>query len=94
VLLGLGQGGCFGLALLLIVLRAADGEAAARLSSMAQGGGYVIAAAGPLAMGMLHAVTGNWTAPLLFLLAATAAELMTGLGAARDRLVRHQPAMS
>jgi CP family cyanate transporter-like MFS transporter len=94
VLLGLGQGACFGLALLLIVLRAADGEAAARLSSMAQGGGYVVAAAGPLAMGLLHALTGSWTAPLLFLLAAAAAELVVGLGAARDRLVRHAHALS
>jgi CP family cyanate transporter-like MFS transporter len=94
VLLGLGQGACFGLALLLIVLRAADGEAAARLSSMAQAGGYVVAAAGPLAMGLLHALTGSWTAPLLFLLAACAAQLVAGLGAARDRLVRHEHAMS
>jgi CP family cyanate transporter-like MFS transporter len=93
-LLGLGQGACFGLALLLIVLRAEDGEAAARLSSMAQAGGYVVAAAGPLAMGLLHALTGSWTAPLIFLLAATVAQLAAGLGAARDRVVRHEHAMS
>lgn len=89
VLLGLGQGACFGLALLLIVLRAADGEAAARLSSMVQAGGYVVAAAGPLAMGLLHALTGAWTAPLLVLLAAIAALLFVGLGAGRNLLVRH-----
>jgi CP family cyanate transporter-like MFS transporter len=94
LLLGLGQGACFGLALLLIVLRAADEEAAAQLSSMAQAGGYVVAAAGPLAMGLLHAVTGGWTAPLLFLLAATAGQLVAGLGASRDRLVRHERAMA
>jgi CP family cyanate transporter-like MFS transporter len=61
---------------------------------MAQGGGYVVAAAGPLAMGLLRALTGNWTAPLLFLLAAAAAQLLVGLGAARDRLVRHAHAVS
>jgi CP family cyanate transporter-like MFS transporter len=94
ILLGLGQGACFGLALLLIGLRAEDGEAAARLSSMAQAGGYMIAAAGPLFMGLLHAATGSWFAPLLFLLAATALELVAGLGASRNRFVRHGSPMS
>jgi CP family cyanate transporter-like MFS transporter len=90
LLVGLGQGGCFGLALLFIVLRAADAEAAARLSSMAQAGGYLVGALGPLAMGLLHALSGGWTAPLVFMLSAVAVELAVGLAAARDRLVHYE----
>ncbi|RCV86482.1 MFS transporter [Billgrantia montanilacus] len=53
VLLGLGQGGCFSLALTLIVLRTANSRLAGKLSGLAQGGGYTLAAMGPLAVGIL-----------------------------------------
>lgn len=53
VLLGLGQGGCFSLALTLIVLRTANSRLAGKLSGLAQGGGYTLAALGPLAVGVL-----------------------------------------
>ncbi|RDB42261.1 MFS transporter [Halomonas sp. DQ26W] len=53
VLLGLGQGGCFSLALTLIVLRTANSRLAGKLSGLAQGGGYTLAAMGPLAIGVL-----------------------------------------
>lgn len=56
VLLGLGQGGSFSLALTLIVLRSANAKIAAELSALVQGGGYTLAAMGPLAVGlMIHA---------------------------------------
>lgn len=53
VLLGLGQGGSFSLALSLIVLRTANSRLAGKLSGLAQGGGYTLAALGPLAVGVL-----------------------------------------
>lgn len=53
ILLGLGQGGCFSLALTLLVLRSANPAIAAQLSGMAQGFGYCIAALGPFAVGLL-----------------------------------------
>lgn len=53
ILLGLGQGGAFSLALTLIVLRSADDKIAADLSALAQGGGYVIAAMGPFGVGLM-----------------------------------------
>ncbi|MCG6659654.1 MFS transporter [Halomonas campisalis] len=53
VLLGLGQGGSFSLALTLIVLRTANSRLAGKLSGLAQGGGYTLAAMGPLAVGVL-----------------------------------------
>jgi CP family cyanate transporter-like MFS transporter len=87
VIMGLGQGAALSLALLMIVLRAGDDHTAARLSSMAQGFGYLLAAAGPLLMGLLHAATGDWSVPLLALIALCGAELWAGLAAGRDRVV-------
>ena len=62
ILLGLGQGGAFSLALALIVLRSRDSHVAANLSSMAQGVGYTIASVGPFAVGVVHDMTGSWNA--------------------------------
>jgi CP family cyanate transporter-like MFS transporter len=88
VVLGLGQGGQFGLALLMIVIRAADDNVAARLSAMSQSGGYLIAALGPLLMGALHSLTAGWTAPILFLMVANLFGLMLGYFAAKERVIR------
>ncbi|KTB69781.1 MFS transporter, partial [Pseudomonas viridiflava ICMP 13104] len=62
ILLGIGQGGTFSLALALIVLRSRDSHVAANLSSMAQGFGYTIASTGPFAVGVVHDMTGSWNA--------------------------------
>ncbi|MCW2267958.1 putative transporter YycB [compost metagenome] len=62
IILGLGQGGSFALALTLIVLRSKDAHVAANLSSMAQGVGYTLASLGPFAVGLVHDLTGGWEA--------------------------------
>jgi MFS transporter, CP family, cyanate transporter len=90
VVLGIAQGSSLSLALLVIVLRSADGDVAAALSGMAQSGGYLIASTGPLVMGLLYAATGAWTVPLLFLLAVAALIWIPGLTAARNRLITAQ----
>jgi CP family cyanate transporter-like MFS transporter len=83
VILGLGQGASFALALTLIVLRSADARTAGQLSSMAQGVGYCLAAAGPLLVGVLHSWTGNWSALAVLFLAIGMGALVAGLGAGR-----------
>jgi CP family cyanate transporter-like MFS transporter len=88
VILGIGQGAQFGLALLMIVLRSADGNVAAKVSSMANAGGYMIAAAGPLVMGILHSATGGWWFPIAFLIIANLFGFVMGYGAAHDRVIR------
>ncbi len=88
VILGIGQGAQFGLALLMIVLRSADGDVAAKVSSMANAGGYMIAAAGPLVMGILHSATGGWWFPIAFLIIANLFGFVMGYGAAHDRVIR------
>ena len=84
ILLGLGQGACFSLALTFFALRAPDSEHAATLSGMAQSVGYLLAAGGPFLFGLLRDATHAWTVPLTLLVAFTVCLLITGLGAARD----------
>ena len=88
VLTGIGQGAGISLTLTLVVLRAADGAAAASLSGMAQGVGYVLAALGPFALGAVHDATGGWEWPLAVLLATSAGMLACCVGAGRARYVR------
>jgi CP family cyanate transporter-like MFS transporter len=83
VLLGLGQGASFSLALTFFALRAPDSEHAAALSSMAQSAGYLLAAGGPFLFGVLRDVTGAWKVPLTLLLTITICLLIAGIGAAR-----------
>ena len=87
VVLGIAQGASLSLALLIIVLRSADGDVAAALSGMAQSGGYLLASTGPLVMGLLYTATGGWTVSLLFLLAVAALIWIPGMTAARRRVI-------
>ena len=92
VLVGLGQGGALGLALILPVLRGGDIRTVASLTAMALCAGYLIAATGPWLLGAIRDATGDWTIPLVVLIAMTAAELVPGAGAVRDRSVSPVPA--
>jgi MFS transporter, CP family, cyanate transporter len=88
VLYGLGTGAAFPLAMTLVLVRARDVAQTGRLSAAAQSVGYLVAATGPLAVGLLHDATDGWTAGLVLLLAVQGAQLLVGLAAARPRLVR------
>ena len=87
VLLGLGTGAAFPLALTIIVMRSGDAAQAARLSAVAQGAGYVLAAAGPVGVGLLRGAVGSWGPCLVLLLGLLAAQVAVGLQAARARTV-------
>ena len=87
LVLGLGQGGLFGLALLFISLRSPNSEAAAMLSGMAQSIGYLGASLGPLVVSLLRDMSGS-TFPTACLFAAiTMLAAGCGLRAAEKRLV-------
>lgn len=88
VLLGISQGGSFALALTLIVLRARDAHVAAQLSGMAQGVGYLVAAFGPLLVGVLRGWTGSFDAAALLYLLIGIALAAAALGAGRNQYVR------
>jgi CP family cyanate transporter-like MFS transporter len=78
---GIAQGGGFALALTLFVLRSATSTVAARLGGVAQCLGYTMAAAGPLAVGAIHDLTGNWAWPVALLLALLVPMTWVGWGA-------------
>jgi MFS transporter, CP family, cyanate transporter len=88
VLYGLGTGAAFPLAMTLVLVRARDVAQTGRLSAAAQSVGYLLAATGPLAVGLLHEATDGWTAGLVLLLGVLGVQLVVGLAAARPRLVR------
>ena len=85
--IGLGTGTSLTLALSLFALRAGHHRQATELSGMAQSIGYLMAAAGPVAIGILHDATGSWTLALVVILVLTAAQLATSLLAARNRVI-------
>ena len=87
IVLGLGQGGTFSLALTLIVLRSRDAHVAANLSGMAQGIGYTVASMGPLAVGIVHEVTGGWSAVGWIFAVVGLGAIVAGLGAGRSLYV-------
>ncbi len=84
VLVGLGQGGGISLALTLMALRARDAAHTSELSGMAQSAGYLLAATGPLGLGLAHDATGAWTLPLFLLVAAAAVQGIAVWFAGRD----------
>jgi len=83
IVLGIGQGASFPLVLTLMVLRTRTSDVTQQLSSMAQGVGYLIAAAGPLLAGILHSVSGHWTLPLAVLIALLVPQGLAGYAVAR-----------
>jgi MFS transporter, CP family, cyanate transporter len=87
VLWGLGTGTAFPLALTLVLVRTRDVAQTGRLSAAAQSVGYLLAATGPLAVGLLHDATGGWRAGLAVLAVLQVLQLAAGLYAGRPRLV-------
>lgn len=65
----LGLGGCaFTWVLIMFGRRASTTEGTASLSAFAQSVGYLVAGLGPFGTGLLHDVTGSWTAPVTVLM--------------------------
>lgn len=89
-LLGLGGGACLVLALTFQSQRAGSSGETAALAGMAQSIGYLVAAAGPLLLGILHDTTDSWTLPLTVLAVLGIATAAAGHGAGQDRHI-HQP---
>jgi CP family cyanate transporter-like MFS transporter len=87
LLIGVGQGALFPLALTMIVLRSGVAHLTASLSTHVQCIGYLLAAVGPFAVGVLHDATGSWTAPVAVLLVLLAPQGVTGMQAARNRVL-------
>jgi CP family cyanate transporter-like MFS transporter len=87
VIAGIAGGASIVLALSFFGLRTANHAQAAALSGMAQSIGYLVAAAGPIAVGALHDATGSWTPALLALLVIDLFLTVFGYLAGRNRVI-------
>lgn len=83
VLQGIGQGGLIAAAMTLIVLRSPNSHVAAHLSGMAQGVGYVLAAFGPLLVGLIRGWTGSFSETAFLFVALGLGAAIMGFGAGR-----------
>jgi MFS transporter, CP family, cyanate transporter len=86
VVVGIGAA-VFPVVLTLIGLRARTSEGTAALSAFTQSVGYLLAAVGPLGVGVLYGLNGGWTVPLFTLTALVVPQLVTGLMVARPSYV-------
>jgi CP family cyanate transporter-like MFS transporter len=89
--LGLGQGASLSFALCCIVWRSPDSRHTGHVSTMVQGFGYMFAALGPLAVGVLRTSTGGWNVPLSALGVLLVAQMHVGALASRGRHVLGSP---
>lgn len=85
-LLGVGGGG-FTWTLTMIGRRARTTAATGALSGFTQGCGYLFAGIGPLVTGILHDLTGSWTAPIILLLTLALLMGVGGVIATRPRTI-------
>lgn len=88
IIQGIGQGGMFALALMLIVLRSRDSNVAAHLSSMSQTTGYILAAVGPFFIGILYEITGTFESISLLLAVLGIGSAITGWRAGKNAYVK------
>ncbi len=90
VVLAVGQA-VFPLVLAMMGMRTRTPEGTVALSAFSQSVGYLLAGLGPLVVGVLYDVTGGgWTAPLIFLVAMTAVQTVSGWLVARPRYLEDE----
>ena len=89
LLLGLGQGGSFALALTFIVLRSSTPQESAALSAMTQSLGSLIASAGPFIAGYLRDIDPSWRLCGGVLAAVACLAALLGAYAGRPKAIGH-----
>jgi CP family cyanate transporter-like MFS transporter len=91
LVLGVSQGSCLALAIFFMMARSPNPGVAASLSAFSQSVGYLVAAAGPLEVGLIHNATGSWDLPVALLLVLAAGELAVGVLAGRPLVLPAVP---
>lgn len=87
---GIAAGTTFSLAMMFFVLRTNTVSESANLSGMAQSFGYLIAATGPIMLGLVADVSESWNAPLNILLLVSLGIAAAGLVAGKDTKIAHE----
>ncbi len=88
IVIGIGQASSFPLSLSLISTRAANQRLTTMLSSVSQGIGYLIAAAGTFLFGWVATVTGNWEVSVLGLIVLTMVQAGAAWFAGKPKLIK------
>jgi CP family cyanate transporter-like MFS transporter len=88
IVIGIGQASSFPLSLSLISTRAANQRLTTMLSSVSQGVGYLVAAAGTFLFGWLAKQTGNWQVSVWGLIALTAVQVVSAWYAGRPQVIK------
>lgn len=89
-LMGIASGGSISLSLALLGMRVRNAKQAGELSGMAQSIGYVLAAIGPLLIGLLYDLTQTWSIPLITMIILCVLMTIVGLGAGRDQYIEEE----
>lgn len=89
LLVGVGTS-TFPMILTLIGMHARTAAGTAALSGFTQSVGYLIAAVGPILIGVLHDLTAGWTVPLVLLLVLTVPMFWSGVLATRAEAIEDQ----
>lgn len=79
---GIAQGGGITVIFIAVVRLSRNSGHARGLSTMVQGGGYVISSLGPVVFGAIHAASGGWLWPLSAVLAAVVVLFVMGTAGA------------
>jgi CP family cyanate transporter-like MFS transporter len=87
VLISLGQASTFPMSLSIIGTRASTKAQTTQLSAMAQGWGYLMAAAGTFLVGLLADFSGSWVPSVVLLAALTAVQIAVGFYSGRPGLI-------
>lgn len=88
VLGGVVQGMGISYAFTILVLRSADDLVARRMSAMMQLLGYIVGAAGPFVVGLLHGATGSWAVAMAPVAVSAVGLALAALVAGSNRVVR------
>jgi CP family cyanate transporter-like MFS transporter len=87
VLISFGQSSTFPMSLSIIGTRASTKAQTTQLSSMAQGWGYLLSAAGTFLIGLLANLSGTWTLSVIALASLTAIQVGVGFYSGRPGLI-------
>ncbi len=90
ILLGIAGGSGFSLSMMFFTIRTKDGKEAAELSGMAQSFGYLLAAVGPVLVGVLHDRSNGWLMPLIFLIIISVVILVAGIVSGKEGTISDQ----
>lgn len=87
ILIGVGIGFCFSLAMIFFSLRTQTAAEASQLSGMAQSLGYLLASFGPVVLGGLFDYSASWTSSFLLLIALCLILMYMAAASSKDAYV-------